>query len=97
MDKAIYAVQKAIGAIDNELGVIELPETGPESRKQLTEFKQILERMLRNLNGAEPVTLSDRSGYGLGRIIVDSWNFSSFLGEIVINAEHVFLKALQDI
>jgi len=84
-------IQQAIYAIDNELRSKKLPVSGAMSTEQLEQFRFALTKMLHSLDSdstTEPVL----SNGGLGRVIIDSWPLNSSLGEIILEAEQLYLE-----
>ena len=51
--------------------------------------------MNKKLIGEEPIISNDKFGYGIGRMVVDSWSYDNPLGELVIKAENEFVKAIK--
>jgi hypothetical protein len=92
------ALQEAIAAVDGALatGLVVLepgiaPNAEHESRRELLEFKENLQRMLDDVlgtsmgNGVRHAPVSP-----LGRIIADSWSLGLSVGEAILNAEQEY-------
>ncbi len=85
-------IQTAIRAIDDRLGIEDIPEGGPLSETQLHDFRQILVQMASNLDSLEDIQGETRSPTRMGRVIVDSWPLDSEIGEAILAAEQEYWK-----
>jgi hypothetical protein len=79
-------LRDAIRAISAE---VVSPEPLPVSREQLVRVKDELERMLSAVETNRLPPRVDRNS-GLGRVIVDSWPFDWYLGEVIISAAEAY-------
>ncbi len=88
-------IQEAVRAIDATLTTASLAESGPMSRRQLLRFREILQKMLQAVEGAESPTQLPRVS-GMGQIIVDSWPLDSLPGEAILRAEQEYADLLKE-
>jgi hypothetical protein len=92
---AIKAAEDAIKEVNQELNKLDMNKTDPIYERQLIEILEYLKLMNRKLTGEEPITNMDKYGFGLGRMIVDSWSYDNPIGPPIIRAEEKFIKAIK--
>jgi len=95
--QAYEAIKAAITALEEELNNRNIPEIGPKSRLQLEEMLRMLRLMEKKLRGEEKIDQTDIYGYGLGRVITDSWpDPGDTLGKLLLNAEQLYVQTMRN-
>jgi hypothetical protein len=79
--------------LEQELARADCTEQGAMSRPQLLQFQETLQQMLRVAQDDTFDTAAHLRPEGMGRIIVDSWPFTSELGALILEALQLFATA----
>ena len=90
--RAMEMIERAISIVSEKIENAYISESGPVSKKQLSDFLSVLILMKRKLAGDNRV--DESKIYDMGHIIIDSWPSPNSLGETIIKAEQAYSKAV---
>lgn len=87
--EALNCIRAAITALDEE---IQKPEVARVADLHtLSEFRMLLKKMHEDVE-LDALSVPEVKRGGMGRVIADSWPWSSVVGDLVIKAENAFLE-----
>ena len=89
-------IQTAIRAIDDRLGIEDIPEGGPLSETQLHDFRQILVQMASKLGFWRIFKEKRGRPQEWVESLSDSWPLDSEIGEAILAAEQEDLEIRSD-
>ena len=81
-------IEKAIHDVDAEILAHAEGRGTVSNETQLSKFRATLENMAAELRGEDRGSIA----VGMGRVIADSWPYTSVLGETIVSAEQAFVR-----